>query len=276
MRTTFLMIALAVSGVIFQSCDDDSNITIDPQIESVFISMYPEAQRVTWEHEGAYYVADFLLNSIACEAWFSNSAEWRMTESDITYEMLPQAVKTVFEAGEYANWRIDDIDMIERNTETVYVIEVEKGKYEVDLYYLPDGTLIKAIADSGNTSDYIPNDYLASIQEFIAAKYPGARILDTEKDDSMIEVDILDNDVHRELKFTFNGEWVCTKTEIRKSEVPESIMNILANSEYGSYKIDDIDFYETPTGNYYKFELELNNKDIDVIIDLNGNLKVKR
>ena len=43
-----------------------------------------------------------------------------MTETDIPYQSLPEAVRTSFEASQYANWKIEDVDKVERlNTETV-------------------------------------------------------------------------------------------------------------------------------------------------------------
>lgn len=67
------------------------------------------------------------------------------TESDIPFESLPEAVKTSFNASEYARWRKEDVDKVERaDMETIYVIEVEQGNQEMDLYYTEDGNLFKA------------------------------------------------------------------------------------------------------------------------------------
>lgn len=61
--------------------------------------------------------------------------------------------KSAFESSEYAKWKIDDVDMLERlDMETVYVIEVESGKQEFDLYYSAEGILIKNVADTDNDS----------------------------------------------------------------------------------------------------------------------------
>ena len=75
-------------------------------------------------------------------AWFDNGGEWYMTQTDIPFTMLPEAVRTAFAATEYAAvpWSVDDVDMLEREgVETVYVIEVEKydngRETEIDLYY---------------------------------------------------------------------------------------------------------------------------------------------
>ena len=73
-----------------------------------------------------------------------------MTESEITYEMLPEAVKKAFSSSEYANWKIDDIDKLERaGMEIIYVIEVETRS----------GNVEKALTERGSA----PNGTSASL-----------------------------------------------------------------------------------------------------------------
>ena len=70
-------------------------------------------------------MADFYDNNIEKEAWFNTKGEWVMTESDILFENLPKAIQTAFGESEYKDWRVDDVDMLERvEMETMYVIEV--------------------------------------------------------------------------------------------------------------------------------------------------------
>ena len=96
-----------------------------------------------------------------------------MTESDILFKNLPEAIQTAFAESEYKDWRVDDVDMLERvEMETVYVIEVEKSKQEFDLFYAEDGTLIKAVEDIDNNNNYQPNTVPEVLKNFINEKYP--------------------------------------------------------------------------------------------------------
>lgn len=110
-------------------------------------------------------VADFSLaearaaGAAELSAWFDNGGAWYMTETDIPFAALPEAVQTAFNGSEYAAapWQVDDVDKLEREgVETIYVVEVEKrengNKTEVDLYYAPDGVLVKKIADAAPTT----------------------------------------------------------------------------------------------------------------------------
>lgn len=155
--------------------------------------------------------------------------------------------------------------------ETVYIIEVEQGNIEYDLYYSPEGVLVKAVPGEG-AAGYQPADVLPVIKEFIAKKYPQARIFDIEYENGRIEVDIVDGSIPREVVFTRAGEWSYTKTEVRKSSVPATVLEALAATEYGSWRIDDIDHYLTPTVEYYIFELESGSREVNLKIDTAGNI----
>ncbi|EOR99300.1 hypothetical protein C799_03180 [Bacteroides thetaiotaomicron dnLKV9] len=251
---------------------------------------YPGASNVRWLTKGDYVVAVFSMpatravsdteNDLA--AWFDNGGVWYMTETDIPFTSLPQAVQEAFNAGEYAAapWKVDDVDKLERDgVEMIYVIEVEKKENgqetEVDLYYAPDGVLVKKVIDSGNDydySDYIPSKPAASIEEYIQANYPGARITDIDREHGMTEVEILDGRICRELLFAGNGEWQYTKTEVYSNEVPEAVKSSLAQSEYAAYRIDDIDHYKTAEGEFYRYDLESRNGDVKVDITPEGTL----
>ena len=78
------------------------------------------------------------------QAWFDAAGKWYMTEEDISYAELPRAVRTAYEAGDYAAWHVDDVDKLLRNgQETVYVLEVEQRDAEYELVYSEDGVLLR-------------------------------------------------------------------------------------------------------------------------------------
>lgn len=269
------ILALAIAGSTLAGCskdDDDNNVKVGQDIETAFRGQYPDASRVEWEMKSGYYVADFRHNNTEAEAWYTPQAVWHMTETDVLFANLPQAVKDAFQTCEYAAWRVDDVDMLEYpDVETAYVIEVEQGKAEYDLYFSPDGTLLKAVADTGN-STYQPPVLLPEIKEYIAANYPQARITDVDKERNTIEVDITDGTTRRELTFTADGGWLCTKTDMLKADVPQLVLDALAASQYGSWQIDEVDLCETPDGDYYWFELESGNNETHLKISTTGTI----
>ncbi|MFS8616322.1 MAG: PepSY-like domain-containing protein [Solitalea sp.] len=275
MKTSYFIAGLLFTASAFTACSDDDSISPNNAAEEAFRAKYPEATGVKWERERAHYVAEFRLSQREAEAWFDANGTWKLTETDLLAEDLPGEVQAVLDAGEYGSWRIDDIDFIERpGQEPFYVIEVEQGEQEFDLYFLADGSLIKAFPDSDNDNDYLPQDLPSAVSQFLTENYPGYKLIDVDKDDGRIEVEFLDGNAKRDAAFSAEGTWLNTSTDIQASDVPQQISDVLAGSEYASYRIDDVDFVETPDGNYYDFDLESENNDVDVRIHEDGRLEV--
>ncbi len=162
MKKSYFIFALLFGAFTAQSCENDGlRQSGNPKVEQTFQSKYPDVTRVEWEKEGKYWVVDFYKNSMEHEAWFDQEGVWWLTEIDLPYKSLPEAVKTAFAASEYHSWRIDDIDMIElKDKKTLYVLEIEKSEQEFDLQYLADGTLLKVVPDDlddgGNEKYLLP------------------------------------------------------------------------------------------------------------------------
>lgn len=275
LKMYFLLLALGTSASVLQSCNDDNDgITVPVELQNALSGKHAGAQRIEWEVKGTYYVADFHEDNLEKEAWFTADAVWQMTETDILYTALPPAVKTSFETSQYAAWHVDDVDKLERReVETVYVIEAEQGKQEIDLYYTEAGVLVKEVADGGgNTSDgYLPGQMPDAIKAFITEKYPDARIVEVDVERNMIEVDIIHNNTAKELLFTSAGEWISTSWDIRTANLPQQVVSA-ANTRHPGYRIDDADFVETPTAEYYLLELEQGEKEVYLKVKADGTI----
>ena len=263
--------SLLLAGFAFTSCEDDNNnYTPNEEIVNVLYEKYPNAQRVDWELQHDHYVADFRDNNTEKEAWFNPKGEWVMTKSDILFKNLPQAIQTTFGESEYKDWRVDDVDMLERvEMETMYVIEVEKGKQEFDLFYAENGTLIKAVEDLDN--NYQPNTIPEVLKNFINNKYPQATIVDIEIEKGITEIDILHENKAKELHFNSANEWLYTTWEVKEREIQEIADNVKAANP--GFHVDDIDYKESADNSkVYIFELEQGDHEKYVTVDMEGNI----
>lgn len=147
------MLVLA-SLCMMSACGDNDGVEVPSQVQSVFSEMFPSASRVEWERRGAYLVADFYDDGYDADAWFDAAGVWYMTETEIPYRMLPAAVRTAFETGDYAAWKVEGVEKVERpDKELLYVIEAERGAAEYDLCYSEDGTLVRAVPDDDRRYD---------------------------------------------------------------------------------------------------------------------------
>lgn len=147
---------VAVVAVFAVGCDDDYNAPAATRSE--FKAQYPQAVDVEWERRRGYAVCEFKLPGVSddCEAWYDRkSGEWIMTEYDIPYSALPQAVRTSFESAYGAQTPVDDVSRVERNNaSTLYFIEttIVVDGYLTDVYldYAEDGTLLRTAVEVEN------------------------------------------------------------------------------------------------------------------------------
>lgn len=142
------------------SCgDDDKGIKVPGAFNEALLAKFPQAHDIEWEYKSGYRVAEFKIGRVETEAWYNTDAGWEMTVRDAGKDAsaLPVAVAGALADSEYSSWHIDDIDYYERIKDAFYVIEVEKhGLTDTDLYFSPDGAMLKAVPHTG--TDILPTD----------------------------------------------------------------------------------------------------------------------
>lgn len=285
MKLKFLTLLLALGATVWSlySCDnnDDESINVPIELQDAFSAKYPNVANVKWESKSGYYVADF-YDGYEASAWFTQDGTWQMTETDIPYTALPQAVKTSFEASEYKSWEIDDVDKLEREGfEIVYVIEVENQNQEMDLYYSQEGVLVKSVVDTDDDRDdqYLPDQnakLTKEMNDFLNIKYPGFKLVEIDVEDDgkyagYTEVDITHGSIGKEVLFDKSGEWVLTSWEVRFNTLPEPVKNAINTTYPGQVDDDDAEYVEEATGvTYYLIDIE--NSEIDVKISADGQI----
>lgn len=185
-----LMLALASLGAMTGCDDDDDSVKVPAAVQDTFGRMFPGAGHVEWAGKQGYLVAEFREGGTDMQAWFDAAGKWYMTEEDVPYALLPQAVRTAFESGEYAAWHVDDADKLTREgLETVYVLEVEQRDAEYELVYSEDGVLLRAVPDADGDRDHgdmLPQELPQAVKDFIGRKYraPASSMRSVKKADS--------------------------------------------------------------------------------------------
>lgn len=84
------------------------------------------------------------------------------------------------------------------------------------------------------------------------------------------------NGVEHMAVFDLSANWVSTKTELPLNSVPQKIKDYLAESPYGDLQYEDyfVDYYETPTGNFYRFDVHLNGDNAEIDVTEDGKVSV--
>lgn len=276
MRVTALC---AVGALLMTACDDDEDegfTRVPAAVEAAFNSQYGAQRGVEWDTErGGYIVAEFRKDGRECEAWYSADGTWVMTEADYGRNLqgLPQAVQDGYAATTYAQggWTVDDIDEIQRpGYETVYKIEIEKqGQPDRDLYFDLGGALFRDVQDDGrghDNSGMIHGTLPGGIEAYIEANFPGAAIVDFDREDGYYyEVDLRHEGASVEVAFDSDGNWLRTKTDCSRN-VPAVVREAVERLLPGAL-IDDCDLIEEPTGSYWLVETERPERHLRVTAD---------
>ena len=83
------------------------------------------------------------------------------------------------------------------------------------------------------------------------------------------------NGTVHEARYDKSGNWLMTKTEMLITAVPQQIKDFLsASPDYGTapYADNDAEFIETPSGNFYRFDLRVNGVVVEVDVNANGEV----
>ena len=128
--------------------------------------------------------------------------------------------------------------------------------------------------------DGIPSKAVRS--EF-KSMYPDAKDVEWDREGMYwsvsFETGSYSNRVDHEALFDTEGNWIYTETDMYMSLVPQSIRDFLAaNPEYGILQLDDreVEYYQTPSGNFYRFDLKLAGRDIDVDVTEDGKVSLAK
>ena len=277
---------------------DDVTLTTDGQkvsevVVKSFERKYPDAENVMWENKAPYWVAHFdrpATKAVAADprtnsTWFDNNGNWQMSEHDIDYAALPQAIRDAFEASRYATWEKDDVQSLERDgVIELYMIEVEsdngKEEIEMELYFTAEGILTKEVPATEDHTDLIPEELPAAIIDDLKARYGEFEAVEAEEEDGEFEVEILAAGRVYELKYIVEPlQWLSTEYDIALEELPAELLELIRKAvpNLDGFEADDVEVTETEKGNSYEIELEneTTDEEIEILINEKGEVIIK-
>jgi len=108
-----------------------------------------------------------------------------------------------------------------------------------------------------------------TVKDAFAAKFPEAKKVSWEmEDETTWESEFKLNGTEYSANFLNDGTWVETEYELKKSELPSSILELLS-SEYKGYKIEEIEVAETLDSKLFEVILEKGEEHWELIFDSN-------
>lgn len=108
--------------------------------------------------------------------------------------------------------------------------------------------------------------------EYVLSMYPGAVIMEIDREDNgYTEIEFTHEKKRKEMTFDAASQWVSTRWDVRRSELSAAVINQLEKS-YAGWRIDDAEYVETPSAQWYDIELEKTGIDIHLRIDIDGTI----
>lgn len=115
-------------------------------------------------------------------------------------------------------------------------------------------------------------DVPAKVKTTFSQKFPNAKRIKWDKEnETEWEVEFKLDGKEYSANFTSDGTWKETEYEIKETEIPIEVKNILDN-EFAGYEIDEVEILETTEGKLYEIELEKGKSEIEVTIDPSGKV----
>lgn len=85
--------------------------------------------------------------------------------------------------------------------------------------------------------------------------------------------------IEHEAWFDDAGNWIMTETDMFLSSVPQVIKDYLAaDPVYGAATVrdNDVEFWQKPDGNFYRFDLRLDGREVEVDVTEDGKVSPAR
>jgi hypothetical protein len=121
---------------------------IPTEVSSALKEKYPyvKSSEVEWNKEGSNYEAQFMNKGIKYEVVIEESGNWVATETEMSKSELPDKVKEGLKNSEYNNWDVKEVEKRESpEAKTQYIIEVDKGQQDFDVYFDQNGKILKKV-----------------------------------------------------------------------------------------------------------------------------------
>ena len=137
------MILVVASLFSLYSCSQDIPARKVPSVVlNTVQTKFVNANKIEWEKRKALYEAEFKMDSIEYAVYVDSAGKLIMYKMDIKENELPAAVSEAIRT-QYADYKIDDVEKIEKDGIIYYEIELDgKGKKDLELIFSTDGKLV--------------------------------------------------------------------------------------------------------------------------------------
>ena len=141
--------------------------------------------------------------------------------------------------------------------------------------YLLFFALCSVVTLQSCSDDDDPTNVSEAIQNAFKAKYPSATNEKWEMKSGYYVAEFRENGKEVDAWFTSNAEWSMAETDLGTdlNLLPDEIKTAFENSDYKTWRVEDIDKYERPDKTFYLIEVETTGqKDRKLFYGTDGTL----
>jgi len=140
----FVLTALALIASAQLLAQTPVSVTPPASAKAHLTQTYPKASVKEWKQGTKLFRAEFTLKGEKHTAVYTTEGAWVRTEHDIKKDELPDAITRALKASKFGAWKIEDVE--EHATPehaSLFKLKVESEKEKAELFYLPNGKLLK-------------------------------------------------------------------------------------------------------------------------------------
>lgn len=118
--------ALALFATAAVSAQDLRMDEVPSNLTDSFQKEYPNASDVEWEMEGMNYNVEFEIDRMDHEIWYSEDGKIVKMEQELDNKNLPGVITKLIDS-KYSEYKIDSVEMTEKDGKKTYEVELDKG-----------------------------------------------------------------------------------------------------------------------------------------------------
>lgn len=149
-KNLFLLAMLVFSVSLLAGCNNEkqkgkpvNEATLPKAIQDVLTAKYPDATILEYDQMKNGSEVKIKDKKIQKEVWFNTNEEWIRTEWDIRAEDVPVAIIGALEYSAYQQYKIKEVDVIEKPTGMYYVFDLKQDNNEVKITFDANGQIVK-------------------------------------------------------------------------------------------------------------------------------------
>lgn len=145
MKNQFYL-GMALLGLFFQACDSKGSDSEVPQaVKAAFEVRFPDAKNVDWDKENDQeWEAEFSWKAHDYSSNFSNSGEWKETETEIKPDEVPADIMDLLN-NEFPEYELEYSERVESPSGMAYEFGIEVGEDEYEVLIDSQGKIEKKV-----------------------------------------------------------------------------------------------------------------------------------